>query len=169
MWFQLMLDFMAGKDFSDIGRVEAIRSLYEGTPFRPFEACSFEAAGREYVSYASRVMLEGIDFDLVYFPLKHLGYKAVLGVTGELYAQMAHPAALSVRLGVSAKLDFAQVQELWQGMVAAAKEHGYKQVDLDLAPSRNGLCISASAVGETALLTAKRRPAPSPAIHLPPS
>jgi len=83
-----------------------------------------------------------------------------LGVTGELYAQMAHPAALSVRLGVSAKLDFAQVRELWEGVVAAAKEHGYKQVDLDLAPSRNGLCISLSAVGETALLTAGRRPAP---------
>ena len=24
---------MAGKDFSDLGRTEAIRALYEGTPF----------------------------------------------------------------------------------------------------------------------------------------
>ena len=130
---------MAGKDFSDLGRVEALRALYEGTPFEAFGHDCFEAAGREYIAYSAKVMLEGIDFDLVYFPLKHLGYKSVLGVTGELYAQMAHPAALSVRLGVSAKLDFAQVRELWEGVVAAAKEHGYKQVDLDLAPSRNGL------------------------------
>ena len=151
---------MAGKDFSDLGRVEALKALYEGTPYTPFEPCSFEAAGREHVAYSSKVMLEGIDFDLVYFPLKHLGYKSVVGVVGELYAQMAHPAALSVRLGVSAKLDFAQVRELWEGMVAAAKEHGFKQVDLDLAPSRNGLCISVSAVGETALLTTRRKPAP---------
>lgn len=151
---------MAGKDFSDLGRVEAVKALYEGTPFEAFGHNSFEATGREYIAYASKVMLEGIDFDLVYFPLKHLGYKSVVGVTGELYAQMAHPAALSVRLGVSAKLDFAQVRELWEGIVAAAKEHGYKQVDLDLAPSRNGLCISVSAVGETALLTARRRPTP---------
>jgi len=151
---------MAGKDFSDLGRVEALKALYEGTPFEAFGPNVFEASGREYVVYASKVMLEGIDFDLVYFPLKHLGYKSVLGATGELYAQMAHPVALSVRLGISAKLDFAQVRELWQGMVAAAKEHGYRQVDLDLAPSRNGLCISVSAVGETALLTARRRPAP---------
>ena len=139
---------MAGKDFSDLGRVEALRALYEGTPFDAFGHDCFEAAGREYIAYAAKVMLEGIDFDLVYFPLKHLGYKSVLGVSGELYAQMAHPAALSVRLGVSAKLDFAQVRELWEGVVAAAKEHGYKQVDLDLAPSRNGLCISLSAVGD---------------------
>ena len=151
---------MAGKDFSDLGRVEALKALYEGTPYTPFEPCSFEAAGRELIAHSSKVMLEGIDFDLVYFPLKHLGYKSVVGVVGELYAQMAHPAALSVRLGVSAKLDFAQVRELWEGMVAAAKEHGFKQVDLDLAPSRNGLCISVSAVGETALLTARRKPAP---------
>ena len=151
---------MAGKDFSDLGRVEALKALYEGTPFDVFGHNRFEAAGREFIAYSSKVMLEGIDFDLVYFPLKHLGYKSVLGATGELYAQMAHPAALSVRLGVSAKLDFAQVRELWEGVVAAAKEHGYRQVDLDLVPSRNGLCISVSAVGETTLLTARRRPAP---------
>ena len=151
---------MADKDFSDLGRVEAVRALYEGTPFKAFGQNSFEVQGREHVAYASAMMLEGIDFDLVYFPLKHLGYKSVVGVTGELYAQLAHPAALSVRLGVSAKLDFAHVRELWEGMVSAAKEHGYRQVDLDLVPSRNGLFISISAIGETALLTAKRRPAP---------
>jgi thiamine-monophosphate kinase len=66
---------------------------------------------------------------------------------------------MDIRIGISAKLDFAQIKEIWQGVVTAAKEHGYKNVSLDLVPSPNGLTISVSAAGETSLLTTKRRPA----------
>lgn len=149
---------MAETHFSDIGKMEAIAALYKDTPFTPFEVSRFEASARDSVTTVSKVMLEGTDFDLVYFPLKHLGYKSVLAVTGELYAQMAHPATLDVNLGVSAKLDFEQVREIWGGIVAAAREHDYKSVSLDLVPSRNGLCVSVSASGVTSLLTKARRP-----------
>ena len=101
--------------------------------------------------------LEGVDFNLVYFPLKHLGYKTVIGAVGELYAALAHPKLLSVVLGVSSKLDFEQIKELWLGITVAAKEHGFEAVNLDLQPSQNGLFISVSATGETSLLTDKRR------------
>lgn len=150
---------MAEQNFSDIGKVEAIASLYEGTPFKPFEKISFETSGRSIIVSSSAMLQEGLDFDLVYFPLKHLGYKSVVAVTGELYAQMAHPAALSLILGVSSKLDLAQIKEVWSGAVSAAKEHGYGKLSLDLVPSPNGLSISLSAVGERSLLTEKRRPA----------
>lgn len=149
---------MAETHFSDIGKVEAIAALYKDTPFKPFATSRFDAAAREHITTVSKVMLEGTDFDLVYFPLKHLGYKSVLAVTGELYVRMAHPATLDVNLGVSAKLDFEQVREIWSGIVAAAKEHGYKSVSLDLVPSRNGLCVSVSASGVTSQLTEARRP-----------
>ena len=130
---------MAEEHFSDLGRVEAIARLYEGTPYKPFQSSFFETSGKSYVTLKSRTFLEGIDFDLTYFPLKHLGYKCVTAVTGELYAEFSHP--------------------VWGGIVTAAKEHGYKAVDLDLIPSHNGLAISVSTCGETSLLMAKRRPA----------
>ena len=151
---------MAETRFSDIGRVEAIRQLYDDTPYKPFVPSSLEAAAKDTILQASKVLLEGIDFDLVYFPLKHLGYKSVVEATGELYAQMARPEALSVVLGLSAKLDFADAKEIWSGIVAAAHEHGYQKVDLDLIPSRNGLTVSISALGRTSALTRGRRPSP---------
>ena len=154
-----MAIYMAEERFSDLGRVEAIAKLYEGTPYKPYRTCVFETSGKAYVSTQSRVFIEGIDFDLVYFPLKHLGYKCVTAVTGELYAEFAHPRTMDVRIGISSKLDFAQIREVWEGMVTAAKEHGYKDVSLDLVPSPNGLTISISSSGETSLLMAKRRPA----------
>ena len=146
------------QDFDQLGRREAIRLLFEGTPYAPFSDGRFEAPAGESVVPASRVLLEGIDFDLVYFPLKHLGYKSVAGVTGELYASLATPRSLSVVLGLSAKLAFERVRELWGGVVAAASEFGYTSLSLDLQPSRNGLTISVSAVGCT---PSGERPAPA--------
>ena len=150
---------MAEERFSDLGRVEAIARLYEGTPYKPYRTCYFETSGKSCVSTQSRVFIEGMDFDLVYFPLRHLGYKCVTAVTGELYAEFSHPRTMDVRIGISAKLDFEQIKEVWAGIVTAAKEHGYKDVSLDLVPSPNGLTISISSMGETSLLMAKRRPA----------
>lgn len=149
---------MDEEKFSEIGRVKAIEKLFEGTGYSPSEYCRFEAAGKSYPVSVSKAMLEGTDFDLTYFPFKHLGYKSVICATGEIYACMAHPRTLSVTLGISAKLDFRQIRELWSGMVTAAKEHRYKELALDLIPSRNGLCIAVSASGETGFLTSKRRP-----------
>ena len=69
---------------------------------------------------------------------------------------MAKPQTLSVRLGLSAKLDFSHVKDLWGGVVVAAKEHGFKTIDLDLVPSPNGLTVVVSAVGEESKLTKGR-------------
>ncbi len=148
---------MSEESFSSLGRIEAIARLYEGTPFRYTEKTTFETEGKGMIHNASRTFLEGIDFDLTYFPLKHLGYKCTVAVAGELYASMAHPRTLSVVLGISAKLDFEHIRKIWEGIVAAAKEHGFKEIALDLVPSRNGLCISMSANGETSLLMHRRR------------
>lgn len=134
--------------FADIGKKEALKRLYEGSKFAPGTPA------------AHKVLLEGVDFNLIYFPLKHLGHKAVTAVTGELFSQLYHPETLSVVLGVSAKLDYPQVEEIWQGATSAAEEYGYKNVSLDLQPSKNGLCISVSASGSRSKLTEVRRPKP---------
>ena len=136
------------KTFADLGRVQAIKELFDGTGYEPFgEPLWIQTQKESVVTNVSKVFLEGMDFDLVYFPLKHLGYKAVVGVTGELYAVRSNPQVLSIVLGISAKLDFEQIKELFQGIVTAAREFGYKSVSLDLQPSKNGLCISISATG----------------------
>ena len=143
--------------FADIGRIEAIEQLYRLSAYNPVTDLAYTSAKGGRITTAARMYLEGIDFNLVYFPLKHLGYKCVVGVVGELYAALAHPKLLNVVLGISAKLDFPQIKDLWLGVTVAAKEHGFEAVNLDLQPSNNGLFLSLSATGETSLLTEKRR------------
>ena len=145
------------ESFSEIGKIQAIEQLYRLSAYNPVSGLSYTSAKGGRITTASRMYLEGIDFNLVYFPLKHLGYKCVVGVTGELYASLAAPRLLNVVLGISAKLDFPQIKELWMGITVAAKEHGFEAVNLDLQPSNNGLYLSLSATGETSLLTEKRR------------
>ena len=147
---------MAEESFKEYGKEEAISLLYEGSGFDMVGNPSFEPAPGSDVVWSSRLFVEGIDFDLTYFPLKHLGYKCASAVAGEIYALMAHPKSLSIRLGVSAKLDFSHIRDLWSGVVSAAKEHGFKAVDLDLVPSPNGLTVSVSAGGERLKLTRGR-------------
>lgn len=151
---------MENRNFSDIGRVGAVETLLRNGNFSPSAAFSAPQGG--IVRTASRIWLEGIDFDLTYFPLKHLGFKCIVGTVGEIYASLARPESASVRIGVSAKLDFPQIGELWSGMTAALKEHGITRVDLDLCPSRNGLTVSVSIVGITdGGVEAARKPARS--------
>ena len=145
------------ESFSDIGKVEAIDQLYRLSAYHPVPGLTYSAEKGGKVHTAARMYLEGIDFNLIYFPLKHLGYKCVIGVVGELYATLAHPKLLNVILGISSKLDLEQIKELWTGITVAAKEHGFEAVNLDLQPSNNGLFISLAATGETSLLTDKRR------------
>lgn len=147
---------MAEESFRDYGKEEALSLLFEGSGYDRGEHISFEAAPGSTIVSASRVFMEGIDFDLTYFPLKHLGYKCASAVAGETYAAMAHPRTLSVRLGLSAKLDFGHVKDIWTGVVTASKEHGFKSVDLDLVPSPNGLSVCVSATGEEFKLTKGR-------------
>ena len=151
---------MAEERFASLGRIEAVKKLFEGCGYKPFQSTYFEAKDKGGVAtLKSRCFLEGTDFDLTYFPLKHLGYKCVTAVTGELYAEFSSPRALNVILGISGKLDFEKIKEVWNGITTAAKEHRYENVSLELLPAINGLSISLSAIGETSALMAKRRPA----------
>ena len=148
---------MARTEISDIGKQAALDQLFEGSGFTNRLALS--AGGDGATCAAHKLLLEGCDFDLVYTPLKHLGYKAVLCVLGELYAALHQPDGLSVVLGLSKRFCYEDVAALWEGMLAACREHGIKQLGLELVPSVNGLCISLTATGSQQQKVLEQRPA----------
>lgn len=93
------------------------------------------------------LLLEGIHFDLMYTPLKHLGYKAVVVNLSDIYAMNAIPQQITVSIGVSARFSVEALEALYDGIHAACK---YYQVDLvggDTSSSLTGLCISITAIG----------------------
>lgn len=145
------------ESFKELGTFGAIRKLYENSGYNISDSPYFES-GAGYCITASCLMLEGVDFDLTYFPLKHLGYKAVQKVTGELFSNLASPRVMKVIMGVSSKLDYPQIAEIWEGIHTTAREFGYRDVALDLVPSLTGLSISICATGEDTKENAAARP-----------
>lgn len=131
-------------EFSTIGKQNALASLFEGCGFKNEKVINVEK-GEAVVSH--KVMLEGVNFDLTYTPLKHLGYKAALYVIGEIYTSFRNPDSLQIIIGISNRFSFEDIRDLWEGMTAAAKEHSVKHVGLDLIPSSVGLVISLTATG----------------------
>jgi thiamine-monophosphate kinase len=57
--------------------------------------------GTYYQVVTTDLLLEGVHFDLVYTPLKHLGYKAVVVNLSDVYAMNAAPRQLTVSVGIS--------------------------------------------------------------------
>lgn len=101
----------------------------------------------EAVLCTTDTFFEGVDFDLTYFPLKHLGYKVVTAAISDLLAMNTRPAQLTVSLGVSAKLPVEALQDLYEGIRFACKEHEIDLVGGDTRASMNGLTIGVTALG----------------------
>lgn len=136
---------MPRTEISQIGKQAVLDRLFEESGYANRQ--TIPTGGTGHSLSAHKLLLEGCDFDLVYMPLKHLGYKAVLCVLGEIYAAFHQPEGLSVVLGLSKRFCYEDVAALWEGMLAACREHGIRQLSLDLLPSVNGLCISMAACG----------------------
>lgn len=106
------------------------------------------AAGRDTALVVTTdSLLEGIDFDLTYFPLKHLGYKAVTVGVSDVLAMNALPEQIMISLGVSAKLPVEALKDLYEGIEFACKELGVDMVGGDTTASMTGLVISITTIG----------------------
>lgn len=93
------------------------------------------------------LLIEGVHFDMVYTPLKHLGYKSVAVNLSDLYAMNAIPRQILVGIAISSKYTLEAIEELYEGMALACKKYGVDLVGGDTTSSFSGLCISITAIG----------------------
>jgi len=103
--------------------------------------------GNKLTLVSTDLMLEGIHFNLIYTPLKHLGYKAVIRAISDIYAMNGTPGQIMVSIGLSSRFTLEQVEELYEGINMACDKY---QVDLaggDTTSSLTGLTICVTAIG----------------------
>jgi len=94
------------------------------------------------------LLTEGVHFNLVYVPLKHLGYKAVSVNISDICAMNAIPRQITVSLAISSKFTLAAIDELYEGIHLACAHYGVDLVGGDTTTSLTGLTISVTAIGE---------------------
>lgn len=94
------------------------------------------------------MLIEGIHFDLMYVPLKHLGYKSVVVNLSDIFAMNAWPTHILVSIAVSNRFSVEALDELYEGIRAACDYYVVDLVGGDTASSNSGLVISVTAFGE---------------------
>ena len=139
-------------ELGEFGLIDLLTSGFEPTNDSTLRAAGDDAAvilppAGEAVLCSTDLLTEGVDFDLTYFPLKHLGYKAVTVAGSDILAMNARPSQLMVSLGVSAKMSVEALQELYEGIAFACREQGIDLVGGDTKASVTGLVLSLTAAG----------------------
>ncbi|RIJ50026.1 thiamine-phosphate kinase [Maribellus luteus] len=96
----------------------------------------------------SDLLTEGIHFNLMYVPLKHLGYKSVAVNLSDIYAMNATPKQITISIAISSKFSVEAMDELYEGIYLACERYGVDLVGGDTTSSLTGLTISITAIGE---------------------
>lgn len=96
------------------------------------------------------LLTEGIHFDLMYVPLKHLGYKSIVVNLSDIYAMNAQPGQVIVSIAISNRFSVEAVTELYAGIYLACERYGIDLVGGDTSASARGLFLSVTAIGEAA-------------------
>ncbi|HMO62328.1 MAG TPA: thiamine-phosphate kinase [Ferruginibacter sp.] len=113
------------------------------------DAAVIDHYGRQTV-ITTDMLVEGIHFDLMYTPLKHLGYKSVVVNLSDIYAMNATPTQITLSIAFSNRFSVEALDEFYEGVYAACEKYGVDLVGGDTTSSQKGFIISVTAIGEVA-------------------
>ncbi|MBL0309747.1 MAG: thiamine-phosphate kinase [Bacteroidetes bacterium] len=136
----------------EFGLIDRLTSSFEKTQPSTIKGVGDDAAvidntGKMTV-ISTDLLIEDIHFDLMYVPLKHLGYKSVVVNLSDIYAMNAHPKQITVSIGISSRFTLEALDELYEGIRLACKNYEVDLVGGDTASSQKGLIISVTAIGQ---------------------
>ena len=111
------------------------------------DAAVLEFPGKQ-VLVTTDLLMEGVHFDLVYTPLKHLGYKSAMVNFSDIYAMNGTPKQITVSLAVSKRFCIEDLEDFYDGLKLACAQHQVDLVGGDTTSSVTGLAISITCIGE---------------------
>ncbi len=147
------LQYQEGRtEISQMGKVSLINRLTEGL------ACEGDDSaiiGNTLVT--TQTLVEGVDFDMMYTPLKHLGYKALAVSISNIAAMNGRPRQALVSIAVSNRYSVEALDELYAGIRLCCDRYNVSLVGGETSTSRAGMVITVTAIGETTGDTVARR------------
>ncbi len=136
-------------EFGLIKRITALAKIKNESTLKGVgDDCAVLNYPKSRMVVTTDLLTEGVHFNLVYVPLKHLGYKAVTVNISDICAMNAIPRQITVSLAISSKFTLAAIDELYAGIHLACEQYGVDLVGGDTTTSLTGLTISVTAIGE---------------------
>jgi thiamine-monophosphate kinase len=112
------------------------------------DAAVLERDEENYTLISTDLMMEGVHFNLMYMPLKHLGYKAVASNVSDICAMNGTAEQITVSLAVSNRFPLEALEELYEGIRHACEHYQVDLVGGDTTSSLSGLVINVAVVGK---------------------
>lgn len=113
------------------------------------DAAVLDHFGKQVV-VTTDMLVEDIHFDLMYTPLKHLGYKSVVVNLSDIYAMNAIPQQITLSIAFSNRFSVEALDEFYEGVYAACERYNVDLIGGDTTSSQKGFVISVTAIGEVA-------------------
>ncbi len=143
------------RTIQSLGRKELINELMENSTVQKEsvikgvgdDAAVLSCKDGVYSLLSSETFMEGVDFDLTYTPLNHLGYKVASSAISDIYAMNGKPDTLMVNMALPNKLSVDMVKEIYKGIFSCGAEHDFQVVGGDLTASHQILSISITCRG----------------------
>lgn len=110
------------------------------------DAAVLNSEGKRQV-ITTDMLVEGVHFDMMYTPLKHLGFKAVAVNVSDLCAMNATPAQITMSIAISSRFPLEAIEEFYEGVFLACKKYKVDLVGGDTTSSQLGFIISVTAIG----------------------
>jgi len=111
------------------------------------DAAVIDHFGKQTV-ISTDLLVEGIHFDLIYTPMKHLGYKSIVVNVSDIYAMNAIPTQVTMSIAFSNRFSLEALNEFYEGVYNACEKYGVDLIGGDTSTSQKGLIISVTAIGE---------------------
>lgn len=138
--------------YGEFGLIKHLTERFKNINESTIKGVGDDAAILDYkdkqILVTTDLLLEGVHFDLVYVPLKHLGYKAAVVNFSDIYAMNGQPKQITLSLGVSKRFSVEDLEELYDGIEMACKAYGVDLIGGDTSASLTGLTISITCIGE---------------------
>lgn len=143
------------RTIQSLGRKELINELMEESAVEKDnvvqgvgdDAAVISTGGDKLSLLSSESFMEGVDFDLTYTPLHHLGYKIATSAISDIYAMNGRPETLLVNMAVPNKLSVDMLKEVYRGIHTCGREHDFQVVGGDLTASHQILSVTATCQG----------------------
>ena len=133
-----LIDILAGKILPYSGSV--VKGIGDDTAVMKHEP------GR-LLLMTTDMLVEGIHFNLKYFPLKAVGWKAMAVNVSDIAAMGGVPGFAAVSVSIPQDWEVEQIEELYSGLIDCSREYGIDIVGGDTVSSIKGLTVNVALTG----------------------
>lgn len=150
------LEYQEGRiELNDLGKYKLVERLTEGfsnyceeTVKGVGDDSAVIGRGRRKTLVAMQTLAEGVNFDMTYTPLKHLGYKAAAVALSNIAAMNGTARQLLMSVAVSNRYSVEALDELYAGVRLCCQRYEVDLVGGDTVSSRSGMVLTVTAIGE---------------------